>query len=69
MKPFGWRHSRVPSGPALVHPSQGIKVHYLSYWHEVFRLPDVVRTRVPVRYDPLISVWPTRMSTRAGSSA
>jgi putative transposase len=35
-----------------VHPSQGIKVHYLSYWHEVFRLPDVVRTRVPVRYDP-----------------
>jgi len=27
-------------------------VHYLSYWHDVFRLPDVVRTRVPVRYDP-----------------
>jgi putative transposase len=27
-------------------------VHYLSYWHEAFRLPDVVRTRVPVRYDP-----------------
>ena len=41
-----------PRGTALVHPSQGIKVHYLSYWHEVFRLPDVVRTRVPVRYDP-----------------
>jgi putative transposase len=35
-----------------VHPGQGIKVHYLSYWHEVFRLPDVVRTEVPVRYDP-----------------
>jgi len=41
-----------PRGTARVHPSQGIKVHYLSYWHEVFRLPDVVRTRVPVRYDP-----------------
>lgn len=41
-----------PRGTALVHPSQGIKVHYLSYWHDVFRLPDVVRTRVPVRYDP-----------------
>ena len=27
-------------------------MHYLSYWHEVFRLPDVVHTRVPVRYDP-----------------
>jgi len=41
-----------PRGTALVHPSQGIKVHYLSYWHDVFRLADVVRTRVPVRYDP-----------------
>src|SRR5215831_7783706 len=41
-----------PRGTALVHPSQGITVHYLSYWHDVFRLPDVVRTRVPVRYAP-----------------
>jgi putative transposase len=41
-----------PRGTARVHPGQGIKVHDLSYWHEVFRLPDVVRTEVPVRYDP-----------------
>ena len=41
-----------PRGTARVHPGQGIKVHYLSYWHEVFRRPDVVRTVVPVRYDP-----------------
>src|SRR5258706_11561363 len=41
-----------PRGTARVHPSQGITVHYLSYWHDVFRLPDVARTRVPVRYDP-----------------
>lgn len=41
-----------PRGTALVHPSRGITVHYLSYWHEAFRLPDVARTRVPVRYDP-----------------
>ncbi len=41
-----------PRGTARVHPSQGITVHYLAYWHDVFRRPDVVRTRVPVRYDP-----------------
>jgi len=41
-----------PRGTALVHPSRGIIVHYLAYWHEAFRRPDVVRTRVPVRYDP-----------------
>ena len=41
-----------PRGTARVHPGQGIKVHYWSYWHEVFRLPDVGRTEVPVRYDP-----------------
>ena len=38
-----------PRGTALVHPSQGIKVHYLSYWHDVFRLPDVVRKPFDVR--------------------
>ena len=43
---------RPPRGTARGPPSQGIKVHSLSYWHEVFRLPDVVRTRGPVRYDP-----------------
>jgi putative transposase len=36
----------------VVHPGQGIKVHYLSYWNEVFRHPDVEHTPVPIRYDP-----------------
>jgi hypothetical protein len=45
----------LPSTPretALVHPSRGITVHYLSYWNEIFRRSDVARTKVPVRYDP-----------------
>lgn len=45
----------LPSTPretALIHPSRGITVHYLSYWNEIFRRPDVARTKVPVRYDP-----------------
>jgi len=66
MKPFGWRQlPSPPRGAALVHPSQGIKVHYLSYWHEVFRLPDVVRTRVPVRYDPFDLSVALRVCPRA----
>lgn len=39
-------------GTAKVQPGKGITVHYLSYWHEVFRRPDVVGTQVNVRYDP-----------------
>jgi putative transposase len=27
-------------------------VHYLFYWHEALRHPDVEGTHVPVRYDP-----------------
>jgi len=37
---------------AKVMPGQGVKVHYLFYWHEALRHPEVERTRVPVRYDP-----------------
>ena len=29
-----------------------MKVHYLFYWHEALRHPEVERTRVPIRYDP-----------------
>ena len=39
-------------GTAKVQPGKGITVHYLSYWHEVFRRPDVVGTQVDIRYDP-----------------
>ena len=37
---------------AKVMPGQGVKVHYLSYWHDALRHPEVERTRVPIRYDP-----------------
>jgi len=39
-------------GTARVQPGKGVTVHYLSYWHEVFRRPDVVGTQVDIRYDP-----------------
>jgi putative transposase len=37
---------------ALVVPGKGVKIHYLYYWHDALRHPEVERTRVPVRYDP-----------------
>jgi putative transposase len=37
---------------AKVIPGQGVKVHYLFYWHDALRHPEVERTRVPIRYDP-----------------
>lgn len=37
---------------AKVIPGRGVKVHYLFYWHEALRHPDVEGTQVPVRYDP-----------------
>lgn len=37
---------------ARVVPGKGVKIHYLYYWHEALRHPDVERTQVPVRYDP-----------------
>ena len=42
----------IPRKTALVVAGRGIKVHYLYYWNDVFRHPEVVRTRVAVRYDP-----------------
>jgi len=37
---------------ARVVPGKGVKIHYLYYWHDTLRHPDVERTQVPVRYDP-----------------
>jgi len=42
-------------GTAKVQPGKGITVHYLSYWNEVFRRPEVVHTQVDIRYDPFDS--------------
>jgi putative transposase len=37
---------------ARVVPGKGVKIHYLYYWHDALRHPEVERTQVPVRYDP-----------------
>jgi putative transposase len=39
-------------GTAKVQPGSGIKVQHFYYWSNDFRNPDVVKTSVPVRYDP-----------------
>ena len=36
----------------LVIPGKGVKLHYLFYWNDALRHPEVERTQVPVRYDP-----------------
>ena len=38
---------------AKVIPGKGVKLHYLFYWNDALRHPEVEQTRVPVRYDPL----------------
>jgi putative transposase len=37
---------------AKVVPGKGIKLHYLFYWHDALRHPEVEGIRVPIRYDP-----------------
>jgi putative transposase len=37
---------------ALVVPGKGVKLHYLYYWNDALRHPEVERTQIPVRYDP-----------------
>lgn len=39
-------------GSAKVEPSRGVKINYFFYWHHYFRLPDIEKTQVPIRYDP-----------------
>ncbi len=40
------------TGFAHVHPSRGITVNGLHYWHESMRKPSVAGRSVPVRYEP-----------------
>jgi len=42
----------TPNGTAKVVPGHGIKIHYLFYWSDAFRDPQIEKTRVRVRYDP-----------------
>jgi putative transposase len=39
-------------GTAIVQKGSGIKVNHFYYWNNDFRNPEVIKTAVPVRYDP-----------------
>lgn len=39
-------------GTALVQKGSGIKVNHFYYWSNEFRNPEVIKTAVPVRYEP-----------------
>lgn len=39
-------------GTAIVQKGSGVKVNHFYYWNNVFRNPEVIKTAVPVRYDP-----------------
>ena len=38
-------------GTAQVLPGRGVKIHYIYYWSDTLRDPEIERTQVPVRYD------------------
>src|SRR5207247_693752 len=40
------------TGYAKIHPSRGLTVNGLHYWHERMRTPAVAGESVPVRYEP-----------------
>jgi putative transposase len=40
------------TGHAKVHPSRGLTVNWLHYWHPVMRSPQIAGRTVPVRYEP-----------------
>lgn len=39
-------------GTAIVQKGSGVKVNHFYYWNNAFRNPEVIKTAVPVRYDP-----------------
>lgn len=42
----------TPKGTAMVKVGRGVKIHYIYYWSDAFRDPEIERREVPVRYDP-----------------
>lgn len=42
----------TPKETAIVQKGGGVKIHYFWYWNNAFRNPEVIKTAVPVRYDP-----------------
>jgi len=39
-------------GTAKIIPGKGVQVHYLYYWCELFRNPELEKQNIQVRYDP-----------------
>ena len=39
-------------GTAIVQKGSGIKVNHFYYWNNAFRNPEVIKTAIPVRYEP-----------------
>jgi putative transposase len=39
-------------GTAKVNPGKGVQIHYLYYWSDLFRNPEIEKRNIPVRYDP-----------------
>jgi putative transposase len=46
-------HPRPRKPRARVVPGTGVKIHDLYDWHDALRHPEVERTQIPVRYDPV----------------
>lgn len=42
----------TPSGVATVQRGYGIKIHYVYFWSDGMKDPQVEGTKIPVRYDP-----------------
>ena len=42
----------TPKGTAKVVPRLGVKIKNIYYWSDMFRVPQLEGTDVPVRYDP-----------------
>ncbi|MBS2970531.1 DDE-type integrase/transposase/recombinase [Metabacillus sp. KIGAM252] len=40
------------NGEVVIHTNTGVKINYLYYWNDVFKNPELVKTKVKVRYDP-----------------
>jgi hypothetical protein len=42
----------TPSGVATVQRGYGVKIHYVYFWSDDMKDPQVEGTKIPVRYDP-----------------
>lgn len=42
----------TPKETAIIQKGSGVKINHFYYWSNAFRNPEVIKTAVPVRYDP-----------------